>query len=113
MLKYIRRRGRKGILGFFLVFIILALVCIFLFGLIIPISIKLDSEIYNAAGDILGMVNTTNENITEAVEAARASISEQIEIKAAFFKYSWLIVILIISLVLFMKARTTVESEIR
>jgi len=111
----IKNRNRKGVVGFWLVFIIMSVLVLFLFGFAVPILIKFNTEIYSAGGDILNSINTSNlpQSANESIETARASTATQISALSFFYQYSWLIILIIVLFILFMRTRTTVETEIR
>lgn len=102
-------------IGMFLVFIIFSTLLVFLFGLGIPILMKVNTEFYSAGEDVLNSINTTNlpPEMQEAITNAHSSISTQTEILSFFFQYGWIVVLIVILFILFMRSRTLVEAEIR
>lgn len=110
---------RKGNIGLFLIFVVFAFVMIVLFGLIIPFLININAGIFDGAQIILSEINTDNiENeviraeLNQTLTDATASIPTQINILSMFFKYGWLIIIVLILLMLFMLSRQSVEQEV-
>ncbi len=108
-------RNRKGVVGMWLVFIIMSVLLLFLFGFAVPILIEFNTQFYSAGNDILNSINTSTlpAVANESIEAARTSTSQQISALSFFYQYSWLIILIIILFILFMRTRTIVESEIR
>jgi len=106
---------KKATIGMFLVFIVFGILLVFLFGFGVPVLLKFNTEIYSAGQTILEDINTTNlpQEMQEAINASTQSVSTQTEILSFFFQYGWIIILIVILFVLFMRSRTLVEAEIR
>lgn len=105
----------EGNIGLFILFIIMSIILLFIFGLITPFLITFDAEIYHAGETVLDTVNQSSlpPHAQEAVNSSLDSISSQIDILSSFFQYGWMIIIFIILMVLFLRSRTLVEEERR
>lgn len=117
-----KTRPRKGVVAYFLVFVLLSIVTLFLFAFAIPLSINITAAFYSAGEDILDGTDTwinkidnssVRTEINDTLNNAKDTIPEQIELLTFFFQYSWLIIIIVIVFVIFMMTRTTVEQELR
>jgi len=99
----------------FIVFVIFAILLLFLFGFGIPVLIEFNTNMYNAGKDVLDVVNVSNlpEDAQDAIVSARDSTPEQISILSFFFEYSWLIVLLVLLFIIYLRSRTLVETEIK
>jgi len=115
-------KDRKGSLSFFIVFVFIAFILIILFAFAIPLMIKANSEFYLVGQELIQESNQTIQNIQnatikqqieDALGSAQQSTADQIGILAMFFQYGWIFVIFVVAFVVYMKARSTVESEIR
>ena len=112
-------KDERGSFSYFMVFIMLAVILVFLFAIGIPMLTQINSEFYKAGEP---MLDTAYENamlIEDAdvqaamlsnIEGQRQSIPDQIEVLSIFFQYGWLIIILVIVMVLFMSSRRSIES---
>lgn len=112
----------RGSVSFFVYFAYLAIILLVLFAIIIPILQQFNTQVYASAENILVDGNTIAGNITDAgirtalqdnFSAQADSIVTQIDILGTFFQYSWLIIILVLSLAFFIITRQSVEVGIR
>lgn len=117
-----KKLNEKGSISYFMVFVVLAVILLVLFAVAIPFLQAFNIALYEAGEDILIDANKTvqqleNEEIKAALEGALGqqvtSIETQVDILGTFFKYGWIIIILVIVLVIFLASRQAVEAEIR
>ena len=115
-------KKKKGVIGYFMVFVLLSTVLVFLFAFAIPMLITIDTAFYEAGEEILDdaqvwvdRINNTaiKTQIQATLDDSKASIPDQIDVLGYFHQYSWIIVIIAVLFVIFMSTRQTVESEIR
>lgn len=110
--------SRKGIVGPIVVFIAGVFVLLFIFGVATPMLIQVNSYFYQAGEDMLQDVDLSNihdsqakYNISNSLNQSLASIPQQIDILSLAFQYSWLIILLVLFLGMFMYSRTLVEEN--
>lgn len=108
-------KKQKGVVGFWLVFILMSILLLFLFGFSVPVLIEFNTQIYTAGEDVLNSINTSTlpNVVNESIQSAKQSTTNQISVLSFFFQYGWVIILIIILFILFMRSRTIVESEIR
>lgn len=113
---------KKGSVSFFIVFVYLALILLLLFAVVIPFLVTIDIEFYEAGEDILRRGKEATAQIEDvnvraqfdaSLDAQTDSVITQVEILGFFFQYGWVLIILIITLVLFLATRQTVEIGVR
>lgn len=116
------KANEKGSVSFFVVFITLSLILLTLFAVAIPFMVAIDIAFYEAAEDILITGKEANAQIQDAnvreqfdasLDAQTESIATQVEILGFFFQYAWILIMIIITLVLFLATRQTVEIGVR
>jgi len=96
------------------------LTILFAFG--IPLLININTELYKAGENLIGDTLSELENIqnstikqelSEALTNAKTSTLHNISVLSWFYQYSWVFIIIIVAMVIFMLARSTVEVQIR
>jgi len=115
------RRDRHGSLSYFFIFIYLAIILLTLFAIAIPMLINVNSHFYNAGQDIIDMANDqfvigdseVAAAVAESMGDASDSTADQIMILSGFFQYSWIIIVGVITFVIYIIARSTVELNAR
>ena len=114
----LRRLDDEGSLGFFLAMIFVGIVFIFLFAIASPMMTAFNSAMYVAGDNIMnqstgilqGIHNVTLRNqIIGTVQDAQSATSDSITYLSFFYKYGWILVIVITAFVLFMLGLKTVE----
>lgn len=117
-----KRKKKKGVIAYFMVFVFLSIILTFLFAFATPLLINFDTAIYTggeiALEDSETWINRIQNDdvrnqIQGTIDASRDSIPDQIDILGAFHQYAWVIIIVVTLFVIFMFTRTTVEGEIR
>ena len=113
---------KKGVASIFLAYILLAVMLVFLFGICIPFMMAWYVQVYTAGQQILtdsninaqisAIENETMRNTIQGVfTTSEESVATNIEILGFFFQYSWIIVIVVIVFMLFMRTRVLVETQ--
>lgn len=111
-------KNNKGQLTFFLVFFVAAIIIILVASIISPIGVLINTEFYGAGEDILNSSLNSLANIDDpAIRAslnntitdAQASTVENIEINSAIFKYSWVLVLIALIIIILVQTRLSVE----
>lgn len=113
-------KKKKGVVAYFMVFILSSISILFLFGFAVPLMMDLDVGFYAAGESILNDTDSYIDQIQDAdvkaqlqatLNASKESIPDQVDILGFFFQYSWLIVIVAITFIIFMYTRFTVETQ--
>ena len=111
--------NQKGSFSYFMVFIVLAVMLVFLFSIGIPLLTQINTEFYAAGEPMLDTAYANALEVNDAtvqaamlsnIDGQRNSLPDQIEVLSVFFQYGWLIIIVVIVLVLFMASRRSIES---
>jgi len=109
----------RGSFSYFMIFVLLAVMLVFLFAIGIPLLTQINTEFYNAGEPMLDEAYDNAMQVEDAdvraamlsnIDGQRNSIPDQIEVLSVFFQYGWLIIIVVIVLILFMASRRSIES---
>lgn len=110
---------KRGVIGIFLVFVFMACLIVFLFGVATPVLMNWNVEMYSAGERILENAHIDeiqNETVRAAVQgsfdSALDATEENIEILSYFYQYSWLIIMIVLLLVVFLRSRSLVETDV-
>jgi hypothetical protein len=112
------KKYKKAQLTIWFVFIITAIIVITLTAVIIPLGVRINTEFYKAGADLIAQSNASISSISDAdvkselqatFAGAMSSEQDNITVGTNIFQYSWIVVLVIISLVLFLYARRMVE----
>lgn len=110
---------KRGVVGLFLVFVFMACLLVFLFGVATPVLMNWNVEMYSAGERILEHANIDeiqNETVRAAIQgsfdSALGATDENIEIMSYFYQYSWLIILIVLMLVVFLRSRSLVETDV-
>jgi|GEM_PF-5396056 len=115
-----KNKNKKGVFSIVFIFVVLSLILIFTFAIIVPIGTLFTTESYKAgeqimlkANDSISKINNTEikEHISEVLTGATDNTQENIEVLSGMYKYSWIIILAIITLVLFLLTRSLVEYQ--
>ena len=114
------KKNNRGVLSFFLVFMLLATMLVFLFAVGIPFSIAFTAEMYGASEDIIAGAQDqigeiadveVRDRLDSTLGDALASTEDTINILSFFYQYSWVWIMLIITFIIFISARKVVETN--
>lgn len=116
-----KRLGQsKGVLGVFMIFILMAVILTFLFAVGLPFLMSAHTEFYKAGEIVLQDIDLTTiqdvnvrNEINASLESAKSATTENISILSYFYQYAWVIIIIVILFILFMESRVIVETDIR
>jgi len=104
----------------YIIFMVFSILILIIAAVLVPLSIRMNTE-FTAAG--ARIINSSMEKIdaiddatirTElrgAMTDAISASAENIEIQAAIFQYSWIIIVVIMGLFLFLYTRQLVEYQ--
>lgn len=111
-------RGKKGQITPYIVFIIMSLTIITLGAVFSPMGTQFSTQLYAAGESVLLKANESiaqiqDENVKarfyESVGNALDSQEQNVSITTGMYQYSWIIVLVLAGLVLFLFTRSIVE----
>jgi hypothetical protein len=111
-------RKRKGSVTIYFAFIVTAIFIITIAAIFIPMGVLMNTELYAAGEQIMLQANTSMSKIQDTtvknslynvMDGAFASQQNNIEVNAYLFKYSWILVVGLTAIVLFLFSRRIVE----
>lgn len=114
------RKNDNAVLGYFIAFIFSAVMLVFLFSFAIPFLINFTTDMYEAGDHIIELAEGNIENIRDETVKQRIldnlqrmqdSTEETIDYLGFFYQYSWILIILVVTLTIFMLARKVVETK--
>lgn len=111
-------KNKKGNVSLYIIFIFISVIIITIGALVGPMGALFSSEMIVAGESILATANdslsniqdaTIRQSVYDAVDSAEASAVTNIQVSSGFFQYSWLLLIIVAVLVLFLTSRRLVE----
>lgn len=111
-------KNNNGALAYFIVFILIVFTLITLFAIASPMLINFNVEFFGAGEDILDSAEDSIDSISDSemktqiqdsLGDAQESTANQISILASFYQYAWIFIIIVVTFVIFMIARSNVE----
>ena len=111
-------KHKKGQVTLFLTFIVLAIFIVVLGALLAPMGVLFNAKMYEAGEEIMLDANVSIQNIadTDVRDSITAVIStgleqteNNIDVNTSIFQYSWVILLLVTGLVVFLQSRRMVE----
>jgi len=111
--------GKKGQMILYINFIVTAIVIILIAAVLIPVGIQFNTAAYAAGESMILKANSSigaiqNESarsrIQSTLQSGLSHVEENISMNIDLFKYSWIGVLAISALVLFMYGRRLVET---
>ena len=112
-------KSKKGQVTLYIFMIIIAFVIITIAAVLAPMGVLFNTEMLSAGQDILYMANDSisdiqnteiRDTIQDSIGSATESATYNIEVNNAFFKYSWVLIIGLTALVIFLFSRMRVET---
>ena len=113
-----KKLNKKGNITLYIVFIIMAIVIILITAVFAPMGVLFNVEMYKAGEQILLQANESISDINDTVIraeiedmiiSAKDSASFNIEVNADIFKYSWVFIVILIAITIFLFSRRMVE----
>lgn len=113
--------NKRGQVGFFIVFLILAFTIILIGGIAGPIGARFSTEIFAVGEDI--MIETQQDvlpNINDAdirnglnasFNAAIDSGTANIEVSTALYEYAWIVLLVLTAIVIFLITRKSIPYQ--
>lgn len=115
-----RRKDKKGAITLYIAFFIVAILVIVIAAIFAPMGVLFNSEMYKAGEDILAEANASIQNISDptvkaqvqaSINSAQASAQDNIEINANIFQYSWIFILVLAAVMVFLATRTITEYQ--
>jgi len=109
---------KKGQIALYISFIILAIILVLLGAVFGPMGALFTVEMFAAGEEILIMANETANNISDpniraaltgTLTAATEATQMNVDVNAGLFQYSWILIIALAGLVIFLNTRRLVE----
>jgi len=110
--------NKKGQVTVYIIGIIAMLFIIVLAGFFAPIGVDFNSKIYLEGEKLLLSANDSisaienvqvRDQLLETVGSAQSATQDNIEINAAFFRYGWVIALVLVGLIIFLFTRQLSE----
>jgi len=115
-----RKMGEKGVITLSLIFIVLFVVLVLIFGIMIPALQLFNAKIWASSDNLLDQkletaANIKNDEMRATFETTTQGQIEAVQTNEEFLgflnQYSWFIVTAIIVIVLFLHSRQIVETQ--
>jgi len=111
-------KEKKAQTSLYFAFMMAAITIVVIAAVFAPMGVRFNSEMYIAGQGILNeslpTINQINDAdvkaaVLDSVNAARDEGSNIIQVNAAVFQYSWVVIIALLALIVFLSARRLVE----
>lgn len=111
-------KNKKSQVTIYVMFIFVAILIVIIAAVLAPLGVLINTEFYKAGESILLQANSTLQDINDptakaqiqdSINSAFAAQENNIEVNANFFQYSWILVIGLTGLIMFLFTRKTVE----
>lgn len=111
-------KNKRGAVSIYLTFMFTAIFVLLIASVLAPMGVLINTEFYAMGEDIMLQANQSIEDINNAsvrnsirasVNSGLNSLQDNIEVNADIFKYSWIIVIILSAMVLFLFTRRITE----
>ena len=111
-------KGKKGQMVLYVLFFMLAIVIITMAAVMAPMGVLFNSKMYEAGEDILDRAQPSIDSISDSavrtqinnsISAAKSAGATNININANIFQYSWIPIVFITAIVIFLQARRLIE----
>ena len=113
-------KGKKGVLTLAFIFVVFSFIVLFIFAFLAPAGVLINTKIYAAAEDLMISSNSSvqaiqDASVREVVEGQIASSlrAQQYAIEANnnMYRYSWIFIIGLMAVMMFLFARSLVETQ--
>jgi hypothetical protein len=111
-------KNKKGQLTIYFVFIVSAIILVTITAVVIPLGVRINTEFYKAGAQLIEDSNASISSIADSdvktsiqntFSGAMASEQDNIEVGSGIFQYSWIIVLILLALILFLYSRRMIE----
>ena len=112
------KTNKRGVIAIYLVFMGMAIMVLLVAAVLAPLGVRLNTEFYAVGEQLMLDSQDTLTQINDSVVRAQinASIQEglddlqtNIDINADIFQYGWVIAVVLVTLVVFLFTRRTIE----
>jgi predicted PurR-regulated permease PerM len=112
------KKKKKAQITIYFVFIIAAFIIILIGAVVAPMGVRFSTEMYKAGEMILSDANesvqgiedtTVRDQITAVISSGMKAQQNNIEVSSSLYQYSWVFVLVLVSLVAFLYTRRMVE----
>lgn len=112
------RKNKKATVSLYITFIIVATIIVIITALVAPMGADITSKFYIAGQDILGRTNTTIQSIhndtvrahiQNTLTAGMNAQQNNIEVSTNLYQYSWIFLLVLTALIVFLYSRRIVE----
>lgn len=111
-------KGKKGSVTLYIVFIITAIIIVVVAAVLAPMGVLFTSKMYVAGEGILNqslpIINDISDpdvktSVLGVVQSAKDATVDDISVTSGLFQYSWIFIIVLAGLVIFLFSRRMVE----
>ena len=111
---------KRGVVSIYITFLILAIIIILVASVMAPMGVRFNTEFYAAGEDILLKANdsmskiqnvTVRDSIVASNDNALAAMQNNINVNQSLFQYSWILIIGLTALTIFLFTRRLVEFQ--
>lgn len=115
-----RKENKKAAITLYIAFFVAAVLVIVIAAVLAPMGVLFNSEMYKAGEDILAEANASIQNISDpvvkaqvqaSINSAQASAQDNIEVNADIFQYSWIFILVLAAVMVFLATRTITEYQ--
>lgn len=112
------KKKKKGQITLYIVFLFLAIIIILMGAVIAPVGVRMSTALYEAGEELmLDSVNDINgiedinvrNSVNQSIQNALSASQNNIDVSAGLFQYSWVFLLLITAIVVFIQSRRVVE----
>lgn len=110
--------GKRGQVVLYIYFFIAMIILVTIAAVLAPMGVRFNSAMYTAGEGILADAQpdidaiqdaSIRTAINESVTAAKSAGQNNVEVNAAIFQYSWVLVLILIAVILFIQSRRLIE----
>lgn len=111
-------KSKRGLVWLYVSFMIMAMVIVIIAGVLAPMGVMMNTKFMEAGMDILEMtqddlnaINDTDvkESINGTINNALDAGVDNIDVQGDIFQYSWIFIIVLAAIIVFLAARRIVE----
>ena len=112
------KKSKRGTITFFLIFFFSSIILIIIAALVVPMGINFTTHTYAAGEEILNLTledlnsiqdATIRDEINQTIMTAMDSSQDNIEFLSGIYQYSWIVVLVLSALIVFVASRRQVE----
>lgn len=112
-------KRKNGQIFIYITFFIVAVLIIIIAAVLVPFGVSFSTRMYEAGEDIYLDLNESVDiqdaevraSVTDGIESGLDALETNIDVSQDIFRYSWVIVIILTALVMFIFTRRIVETQ--